>query len=151
MSADIKSTLSKCYKHSISILYFHHKWLMTVHEPLFGNIGLVSTIGQSTKMSSLSQTLWYHLTMCRISESESPWCFPLVMSTVLVLLWTCLYLRLHLPPVPSACCLSWPHLCAFYSHCLQSAPLLIWHNDKDAHLPRKSFLFHQAFGGLLIS
>lgn len=28
------------------------------------------------------------------------------------------------PPSPSACCLSWPHLCSFYPLCLQNLPLV---------------------------
>lgn len=65
--------------------------------------------------------------------------------------WPCCGLAVSTrPPSPSACCLSWPHLCSFYPLCLQSLSLV--HLEKGQFLTssRKSFLFHQASPYLFI-
>lgn len=117
---------------------------MTVHGPLFGNIGLVSTTRKSTKTSSLSQTLWYLPTMYRISESKPRSCFPPVTSAILALLWTC---SLHPASQPFRLLpLLAPPLFLLSPLSPKPFPCSFGKRTKFLTSSRKSFLFHQAFG-----
>lgn len=117
---------------------------MTVHRPLFGNIGLVSTIRKSTQTSSLSQTLWYLPTMYRISESKPHGCSPPVTSAILALLWTC---SLHPASQPFGLLpLLAPPLFVLSPLSPKPSPCSFGKMTKFLTASRKSFLFHQAFG-----